>query len=111
MIASLLSSLSDTATALAWLGIGVGLTLLAAVLFPASVDRLLAWLRHGMEDPPVEARLRVWGSDCLDCGNATPGSAKCGWCRSEEFTVPLFVRGAEEARIAARADEHEREPA
>ena len=50
MTASLLSSLSDTATALAWLGIGVGLTLLAAVLFPASADRLLAWLRHGMED-------------------------------------------------------------
>jgi dTMP kinase len=34
-----------------------------------------------------------WGSDCLECGNATPGSMACELCQREDTTVALWVHG------------------
>lgn len=39
---------------------------------------------------PPEA-LRRWGSECTDCGNATPGSMRCDTCLSDKFTKPLWI--------------------
>jgi rRNA maturation endonuclease Nob1 len=40
---------------------------------------------------PTEVTLRVWGSECLACGNATCGSDCCDSCGSSEHTTPLYI--------------------
>lgn len=35
--------------------------------------------------------MELWGSDCRNCGNATPGSQTCDVCNSERATAPLWI--------------------
>lgn len=43
----------------------------------------------------------VWGSDCLDCGNATNASQRCDLCGSDTRTIPLYYdQHADERRPA-----------
>lgn len=41
----------------------------------------------------VEKQLRVWGSECLACSNATPDSMFCDNCGTASHTTALYVRG------------------
>ncbi|MEA2702125.1 MAG: hypothetical protein QOD63_70 [Actinomycetota bacterium] len=34
--------------------------------------------------------LAWWGSECTDCGNATPGSMRCDQCQTSTHTVALW---------------------
>lgn len=36
-------------------------------------------------------RLRFWGSECTECGNATPGKMRCDDCGSDAHTVALWM--------------------
>jgi ferredoxin len=39
------------------------------------------------------AGFEFWGSDCTDCGSATPGSMRCEEnCPRDDATLPLFIR-------------------
>lgn len=34
--------------------------------------------------------MTLWGSECVECENATPGEMTCDNCGSNEHTVPLY---------------------
>ena len=36
-------------------------------------------------------RLAFWGSECTDCGNATPGTMRCDQCQNALFTAALWM--------------------
>lgn len=36
-------------------------------------------------------KLEFWGSECLDCNNATPGTLVCDDCKSNDHTTPLWM--------------------
>ena len=36
----------------------------------------------------------VWGSECVECHNATPDSQTCDSCLSDRFTIPLYFSQA-----------------
>lgn len=45
---------------------------------------------HYQNESTDDAAVRLWGSDCLECGNATPDSMTCDNCGRDTHTVPLW---------------------
>lgn len=58
------------------------------------MDTCAAWTSIRACDCPakwVRLGLRWWGSECHDCGNATPASMVCDVCSSDEHTEALLL--------------------
>lgn len=36
--------------------------------------------------------MKIWGSECLRCGNTTPDSMQCDECKQSDRTTPLWIR-------------------
>jgi hypothetical protein len=36
--------------------------------------------------------VQIWGSECLRCGNTTPGTMQCDNCKQSDRTTPLWIK-------------------
>lgn len=57
------------------------------------MDTCNAWKSGACDCPAkyVKAGFEWWGSECTDCGNATPASMVCELCADDRHTVPLLM--------------------
>lgn len=52
----------------------------------------MGWGERRTVDTPND--MVSWGSECVDCHNATPGSMVCDSCQSDRYTIPLYFSQA-----------------